>query len=62
MVNENKVANVRIRKAMLEAGISQGELAAILGISEPALSIMLNVELSNAVQKDYIARIKEARA
>ena len=56
------MANVRIRKAMLEAGISQGELAAILGISEPALSIMLNVELSNAVQKDYIARIKEARA
>ena len=57
----DKIANVRIRKAMLEAGISQGELAAILGISEPALSIMLNVELSNMVQKEMIARIKEAK-
>ena len=57
----DKIANVRIRKAMLEAGISQGELAAILGISEPALSIMLNVELSNMVQKEIIAKIKEAK-
>ena len=57
----DKQANARIRKAMIDAKISQGELANILGISEPALSIILNVELSNAVQKEIITQIKEAR-
>lgn len=57
----DKQANARIRKAMIDAKISQGELASILGLSEPALSIMLNVELSNAVQKHIITQIKEAR-
>lgn len=57
----DKQANARIRKAMIDANISQGELAAILGVSEPALSIMLNVELSNAVQKHIMTQIKEAR-
>lgn len=57
----DKQANARIRKAMIDAKISQGELANILGLSEPALSIMLNVELSNTVQKQIITQIKEAR-
>ena len=57
----DKQANARIRKAMIDAKISQGELASILGLSEPALSIMLNVELLNAVQKHIITQIKEAR-
>ena len=56
----DKQANAKIRKAMIDANISQGELAAILGVSEPALSIMLNVELSNAVQKHIMTQIKEA--
>lgn len=55
-----KPANAKIRKAMIDAGISQGDLAQILGMSEPALSIMLKYELSSTVQKDFIARIKEA--
>ena len=42
------------------AGVSQGELAEILGLSGPALSIMLGVELSNTVQREIIAKIKEA--
>ena len=58
MANE-KMANARIRKAMIDANISQGELAEILGLSGPALSIMLSVELSNTVQRDIIAKIKE---
>ena len=58
MANE-KMANARIRKAMIDANISQGELAQILEMSEPALSIMLKYELSNTVQRDIIARIKE---
>lgn len=56
----DKPANAKIRKAMIDAGINQKELAQILGISEPALSIMLRQELSSSVQKDYIAKIKEA--
>ena len=55
-----KPANAKIRKAMIDAGISQGELAEILEMSEPALSIMLKYELSSSVQNDFIARIKEA--
>ena len=58
MANE-KLANIKIRKAMLDANMSQGELAEILGLSGPALSIMLSVELSSAVQRDIITRIKE---
>ena len=60
MANE-KPANARVRAAMAAAGVNQGELAEILGTSEPALSIMLSVELSNTVQRDIIAKIKEAR-
>lgn len=57
----DKPANVRVKKAMVDADINQSELAEILGLSEPALSIMLRVELSNTVQKEIITRIKEAR-
>ena len=56
-----KQANAKIRKAMIDAGINQGDLAQILGMSEPALSIMLKYELSSTVQNDFIAKIKEAR-
>lgn len=59
MAND-KVANARVRAAMAAAGVSQGELAEILGLSGPALSIMLGVELSNTVQREIIAKIKEA--
>lgn len=59
-MTNDKPANVKIRKAMIDAGISQGELASILDISEPALSIMLKYELSNMVQRDIVARIREA--
>ena len=54
-----KPANAKIRKAMIDAGVSQSELAQILEMSEPALSIMLKYELSNTVQRGIIARIKE---
>ena len=60
MANE-KLANIKIRKAMLDANMSQGELAEILGLSGPALSIMLSVELSSAVQREIITKIKETR-
>ena len=60
MANE-KLANIKIRKAMLDANISQGELAKILEMSEPALSIMLRYELASRVQNEIITKIRETR-
>lgn len=60
MANE-KLANIKIRKAMLDANISQGELAQILEMSEPALSIMLRYELASRVQNEIITKIRETR-
>ena len=60
MANE-KLANIKIRKAMLDANISQGELAEILEMSEPALSIMLRYELASRVQNEIITKIRETR-
>lgn len=56
-----KPANAKIRKAMIDAGVSQSELAQILEMSEPALSIMLKYELANKVQNDVIMKIRDAR-
>lgn len=56
-----KLANIKIRKAMLDANISQGDLAEILEMSEPALSIMLRYELASRVQNEIITKIRETR-
>ena len=56
-----KLANIKIRKAMLDANISQGDLAEILEMSEPALSIMLRYELAVKVQNEIVAKIRDAR-
>ena len=60
MANE-KLANIKIRKAMLDANISQGELAEILEMSEPALSIMLRYELAVKVQNEIVAKRRDTR-
>ena len=56
-----KLANIKLRKAMLDANISQGDLAEILEMSEPALSIMLRYELAVKVQNEIVAKIRDAR-
>ena len=56
-----KLANIKIRKAMLDANISQGDLAEILEMSEPALSIMLRYELAVKVQNEIVAKIRDTR-
>ena len=60
MANE-KLANIKIRKAMLDANISQGDLAEILEMSEPALSIMLRYELAVKVQNEIVAKRRDTR-
>ena len=54
------MTNMRVRKAMMDAGINQSRLAEILGWSESKVSNVLDVELSAKAQADIIAKIKSA--
>lgn len=51
--------NKRIRKAMLDAGITQRDLSQILNKSETELSIAMKYELAVREQNDIVARIRE---
>lgn len=52
--------NKRVRKAMLDAGINQQQLAEILGYTESEMSIILNrVEIAVKEQNDIVARVRE---
>lgn len=51
--------NKRIRKAMTDAEINQGELSEILGINKAELSIALKYELAVREQNEIVARIRE---
>lgn len=53
------MTNKRIRKAMLDAGISQNQLAEILGTSISELSVMLKYELAVRVQNNIVSKIRE---
>ncbi len=53
--------NLRIRRAMVDAGLSQSGLAKLLDIPQPEVSIMLKYELATEFQKEIIAKIKEAK-
>lgn len=54
------MTNVRVRRAMMDAGVNQAKLAEILGWSESKVSNVLDVELSAKAQADIIAKIKNA--
>ena len=55
--------NMKIRKALLEAGMTQLELGKILGISQPTLSLALSrFELSANETNRLIRIIKEGKA
>ena len=51
--------NKRIRKAMLDAGINQNELAEILHINTQELSSVLKYELAVKEQNNIVATIRE---
>lgn len=51
--------NKRIRKAMTDAEINQGDLSKILGINTAELSIMLKYELAVREQHEIVDRIRE---
>lgn len=54
--------NTRIRTTMAKTGITQGDLAKILGVSEPEISYMMKYELSKAEADGIIAKIREYAA
>lgn len=52
-------SNQRIRRAMVDAGITQDTLAEILNVPRSEVSVMLKYELSGNTQRDIVARIRE---
>lgn len=54
------MTNTRVRKAMMDAGITQSRLAEILGWTESKVSNVLDVEMSAKAQTEIVARIREA--
>lgn len=51
--------NLKIRKALIEAGLKNYQLAHLMGISEFTLSRKLRTELPEVEQKKIIAIIEE---
>ena len=54
--------NLRIRRAMLEADMSQRELGKLMGLKDPYISKILKYELAKSEQDAIIKIIKEADA
>lgn len=54
------MANMRVRKAMMDAGINQSRLAEILGWTESKVSNVLDVEMSARTQAEIVAKIRES--
>ena len=54
------MTNMRVRKAMMDAGIKQSRLAEILGWTESKVSNVLDVEMSARTQAEIVAKIRES--
>ena len=54
------MTNMRVRKAMMDAGINQSRLAEILGWTESMVSNVLDVEMSARTQAEIVAKIRES--
>lgn len=54
------MTNMRVRKAMMDAGINQSRLAEILGWTESKVSNVLDVEMSVRTQAEIVAKIRES--
>ena len=52
------MTNMRVRKAMMDAGINQSRLAEILGWTESKVSNVLDVEMSARTQAEIVAKIR----
>ena len=54
------MTNMRVRKAMMDAGINQSRLAEILGWTKSKVSNVLDVEMSARTQAEIVAKIRES--
>ena len=54
--------NQRIRKALFLAGMTQGELGQMMGLSDADVSKLLKYELAKSEQDEIIRLIREADA
>ena len=59
MERPSGVANVRIRKAMLDANISQVKLAEVLDVTQSEVCHFLKWELAQREQDYIISKIRE---
>ena len=55
------VPNEKVKRELLSAGMTQGELANVLGMTEARVSILLSTELHPNVQRAWIAKIREQK-
>ena len=51
--------NKRIKVAMLQAGITQAQLAELLNVMQSEISVMLKYELAAKEQNNIVATIRE---
>lgn len=51
--------NKRIKVAMLQAGITQAQLAELLNVMQSEISVMLKYELAVKEQNNIVATIRE---
>ena len=59
MERPNGLPNVRIRKAMIDANISQVQLAEMLGVAQSEISHFMKWELAQREQDYIISKIRE---
>lgn len=53
------IKNMRIRRELATYGMTQGDLAKILKLSAPVVSVILRFELAKSEQDEIIRKIRE---
>lgn len=56
------IKNVRIRRELATYGMTQGDLAKVLNLSQPFVSMLLKYELAKNEQDEIIRKIREYSA
>ena len=53
--------NLRVRKELADHSMTQGDLARLLGFTEPTMSVILKFELARSEQDKFIEKIRAAK-
>lgn len=54
--------NLRVRKALADHSMTQGDLARLLGFTEPEMSRILKFELARSEQDKFIEKIRATKS